>query len=247
MEIQHTLKKYGLSEHEITVYLNLLKHVESTVFDIAKETKIPRPTVYRVLSSLENMNLVSMWKKNNVAYFTAESPQQLIKILDEKKELISKVLPDMFDLRKHKELVPTAKIYTGTEGLKIVWDDILDTAQTQHLKEIHAISHPDITEYLPKYFKEWLERREKLGVFAHLITRSQEDAAVPVMQNNAFRETRVLPSGTSIDGIIDIYGTKIAFFSLTGGEIYSIIIESATMAHMLRSFFMATWKLLEKK
>ncbi len=246
MNIQGTLKKYGFSEHETAVYTCLLKQVEATAFKLAKETSIPRATTYRVLDALKNMNLVSSWRKNNVAYYTAESPKRLIKILDEKREMIQEILPEILNMRNTDSFIPAAKIYEGTEGMKIVWDDILDTAEAQHLKVIHAISHPGILEYLPKYFPGWLKRREKLGVFSYLITSESKVLNDFIMLNNHFRETRLLPSTSPIKGTIDIYGNKIAFFSLKDKQIYSIILESPTIAEMLRQFFVSTWQLLEK-
>lgn len=244
MNVERTLVKYGFSDHEAAVYLGLLKHVETTAFVLAKETRIPRATVYRVLDSLKAMNVVTSWKKNNIAYFTAENPKRLIKILEEKREMIDSILPEMLKARGVDRFIPAAKIYEGKEGLKIVWDDILDTAEAQGLKEIHAISHLGILEYLPKYFPEWLKRREKLGVFSYLITTHSNELVNPTLQTNRYRETRVLPSDSPVKGTIDIYGDKIAFFSLKDGQIYSIIVESATLAEVLRQFFISTWQLL---
>jgi hypothetical protein len=198
-----------------------------------------------VLDSLKNQNLVSSWKKNNIAYFTAESPKLLIKILEEKTEMINSILPEIINMRGLDKFIPTARIYEGKEGLKIVWDDILDTAEIKGFKEIHAISHLGILNYLPRYFMNWLKRREKLGVFSYLITTKTNELSNPSMQSNHLRETRVLPSNSPMKGTIDIYGDKIAFFSLKDGQIYSIILESPTMAEMLRQFFISTWQLLE--
>ncbi len=246
MNIENILTKYGFSAHEATIYLGLLRHTETTAFVLAKETSIARATVYRVLDALKSQNLVSSWKKNNIAYFTAESPKRLIKILEEKTQMINSILPEIINIRGLDKLNPTAKIYEGKEGLKIVWDDILDTAEAKGFKEIHAISHLGILNYLPKYFPNWLKRREKLGVFSYLITTQTDQLSNPSLQSNHLRETRVLPSDSPIKGTIDIYGDKIAFFSLKDDQIYSIILESPTMAEVLRQFFISTWQLLGK-
>lgn len=246
MNIKNILTKYGFSEHEAIIYLTLLKHTETTAFVLAKQTTIARATVYRVLDSLKNQNVVSSWKKNNIAYFTAESPRRLVKILEEKTEMINSILPEIINMRGLDKFIPSARIYEGKEGLKIVWDDILDTAEVKGFKEIHAISHLGILNYLPKYFPNWLNRREKLGVFSYLITTQTSELSNPSLQSNHLRETRVLPSDSPIKGTIDIYGDKIAFFSLKDDQIYSIILESSAIAEVLRQFFVSTWQLLGK-
>ncbi|MEI6553766.1 MAG: helix-turn-helix domain-containing protein [bacterium] len=245
MKIENILTKYGLTEQETTIYLSLLKHVEATAFQLAKETGIPRATTYRILDSLRAMKMVSVWKKNNISYFNAESPKRLLNLLDEKKELLNSILPEIMNLRKIDTLTPTTKIFEGKEGLKIAWDDILDTAERKDLREIHAISGLDVLKYLPRYFPEWLKRREKLGVFSYVIARKTDSASDPTLVKNRLRETRILPTGAIGNGTIDIYGDKIAFFSLKDEQIYSIILESPSIAEFLRNFFISAWGLLE--
>lgn len=189
--------------------------------------------------------MVSVWEKNNISYFSAESPNRLFKLLDEKKEMINSVLPEIMNLRQMNSMTPAAKIYEGKEGLKIVWDDILDTAEREGFREIHAISGLDVLKYLPKYFPEWLKRREKLGVFSYVITKQTDSITDQTLIKNHLRETRVMPMGLMGNGTIDIYGDKIAFFSLKDGQIYSIILESPSMAEFLRNFFISTWGLLK--
>jgi sugar-specific transcriptional regulator TrmB len=245
MKIENILTKYGLTEHETLIYICLLKHVEATAFTLAKETHIPRATTYRILDSLKEMKMVSVWKKNNISYFSAESPNRLLKLLDEKKEMLNSILPEMMNLRQIDSLTPATRIYEGKEGLKIVWDDILDTAEKQGLREIHAISGLDVLKYLPRYFPEWLKRREKLGVFSYVITKETNPSTDSTLVKNRLRETRVMPMGLMGNGTIDIYGNKVAFFSLKDGQIYSIILESPSIAEFLRNFFISTWGLLK--
>jgi hypothetical protein len=165
--------------------------------------------------------------------------------LDEKKEMLNSILPEMMNLRQIDSLTPATRIYEGKEGLKIVWDDILDTAEKQGLREIHAISGLDVLKYLPRYFPEWLKRREKLGVFSYVITKETNPSTDSTLVKNRLRETRVMPMGLMGNGTIDIYGNKVAFFSLKDGQIYSIILESPSIAEFLRNFFISTWGLLK--
>jgi sugar-specific transcriptional regulator TrmB len=247
MNINRILNKYGFSENEVSVYTCLLKFTEISAFRIADYTKLPRTSVYHILNSLINQGLISSWKKNNVKYFTAESPNRLIKIIEEKKELIKSILPDMLNMRDLGDNAPTARLYTGVEGIKIVWDDILDTLEKKNIKELYAVTHSKMFTHLPKYFPLWIKRREKLAIFTYAITTNIEENKNPSMITNKFRETRLLPSDSPIRGTIDIYANKIAFFSTKDNEVYSIIIESNTISEVLKQFFMSTWQLLGEK
>lgn len=247
MNINKILEKYGLTDSESSVYLCLLKYTEASAFRVAEETKIPRTSVYHTLKSLENQGLVSSWRKNNIQYFSAESPKRLIKILKDKEEMINNILSEMLNIRGTGDLIPTAKLYTGPEGMKIVWDDILETLERKNIRVLHAITHHRIFDHLPKFFPEWVKRREGLGIKTLAITTDIEENRKSNMVTNNLRETRLLPSDSPIQGTIDIYANKIAFFSTKGKEIYSIIIESDSIAEVMRQFFLSTWQLLGKE
>ena len=244
MNIQKILKNSVFTENEAAIYTALLKHSESTAFHLAKETEIARTTTYHTLEALQAQNYVSSWKKNNVIYYTAESPNQILKLQEEKQRMIKSILPELLQLRGRGSLLPAAKLYMGVKGVKFVWDDILETLERDNIRELRAFSSLDAMNVLPKYFPEWLKRREKLNIFSYLITASEKDLDDPSLKSNQFRETRLLPSDSPF-GTLDIYGNKIAFLSFKEKEIYAIIIESPAVANMLRSLFIATWKLLE--
>ena len=74
MSLIKKLEKYGLNEREAKVLVSLYSNRDATSFKISKETGIPKTTVYDILDSLLNKKLVSSWKKNNVTYYFAESP-----------------------------------------------------------------------------------------------------------------------------------------------------------------------------
>ncbi|MCX6716070.1 MAG: hypothetical protein NT077_03590 [Candidatus Taylorbacteria bacterium] len=247
MSIQKTLQICGFSDNEAIVYTALIKHSESTAFKVSKETGIARTTAYHTLEALERQHYVSSWKKNNVIYYTAESPNLLLKIQREKEELMKSILPDLLNMRGQGSLLPAAKLYMGVEGVKFVWNDILDTLEKDNIHELHAFSNLDAVKVLPRFFPSWLKRREKLRIYSYLITASNQSPSDPDLVGNEYRETRLLPSDFPVSGTLDIYSNKTAFFSFKEKEIYGIIIESPAIAHMLRNLFISMWKLLEKK
>ncbi|MDB5259693.1 MAG: transcriptional regulator [Candidatus Taylorbacteria bacterium] len=247
MNTQKILKECGFSENEATLYTALLKYAEATAFSLAKETGIARTTAYHTLDSLMHQKYVSSWKKNNVVYYSAESPNRLVKMQQEKEAKMRSIVPELMDIRGHGMLVPAAKLYTGIDGVKFVWEDILETLEQENNRELHAFSNLDMMKVLPKYFPNWLKRREKLKIYSYLITASSSGPKDPGLVTNAYRETRMLPSHSPINGTLDIYGKKTAFFSFKENEIYAIIIESPAIATMLRNLFISTWELLGAK
>jgi sugar-specific transcriptional regulator TrmB len=236
-----SLISYGLTHNEAKIYLVLLKKIEAPVFEIAKETAIPRATVYITLEKMKEATLVSSLKKNNVLYYTPESTNRLKALLLEKQKTLEEILPELNALVNTDKEKPNTRIYIGEEGIKIVLDDILETMQQEKLHTLLAASHSEIMRYFPKYFPNWLKRRETLGIRSKLILPEKERAD-HIFEPNTLRETRFLPDRFPYEATIEIYGKKIAVFSLKDGEMYSIIIESRPAVEIVTQFFLFAWE-----
>lgn len=244
MEIKQALEQYGFTKNEANIYIHLLKHIEATAFDIAKATDIPRSTVYITLESLKKGGFISQFKKNNVAYFTTESPNRLINSLRQKEEVIERIMPEIRALTAQNIDAPVAKLYTGINGIKIGLEDILETLKNKKIKQIIATSQPDLLEYLPKYFPNWLKQREDLGVFTKLILPAN---ASDYLKSNKLREVRYLDKKFPFTCSVTIYGDRIAFFSLEENEPYCLIVQSKAVNVMFTQFFLFSWEILESK
>ena len=240
-QIEKALELYGFTENESAVYVALLKKLEATAFEVAKSTEIPRATVYLTLESLRKQGFILQIRKNNVAYFTPESPNQLLHLLKRKEEIVNGVMPQIRALAGRQIDTPVAKLYVGIEGIKSGFQDILETLKEQKIKQILATSQPEMMEYLPKYFPNWLKSREDLGVFTKLILPA---TAQNYLQTNPLREVRYLPEKFPFDCAVTIYGNKIAFFSVKDDEPYCVVVESKSIAEMFTQFFSFSWEML---
>ena len=245
MSIEKDLIKYGLNEREALVYISLLKLSDSTAFLIAKDVDLPRTTVYETLEDLKRKGLLSVWKKNNVNYYSPESPNVLLKQHKEKEELLNSVVPELFSYIKMNGKVPSAKFYTGKEGVKIVLDDVIERSIDQKLNIIHSIIRPEFNDYFPKIMTEWIQRREEKNIYIQIIIPD-----IPVDEKklsyfkNDLRETRVMKKDYPLGSSIFIYGNKTALFSLEDNQMYATVIESAPFSSMFKSMFGAVWDTL---
>lgn len=245
-KIKSTLEDYGLDANEIAIYLFLIENQDKPAYIIAKETIIPRTTVYKTLDILIKKGLASSWIKNGVKHFSAENPNTLKRILDEKRQQIEEVLPELSNMFSSISLHPSAKLYEGKEGVKQVFEYMLDTIKSKKLKRVYVYSDNQLTEQLPKYFRSWRNRKNKTDAYTYLIV-PHGTPMNPDYSSDKHRETRVLPQEFPFDGSIDICGSVIAFFSFKEKELYSVVIDSKIIADMLTQFFMYMWSTLQKK
>lgn len=250
MNITQSLEKLGLDSRQAELYTSLLKQPkgsEMTAFTIAEKAGMPRSTVYLVLGELTKKGLVSSYKKNNVLHYLVENPNRLANELDEKKDLLSSLLPALQSLSKENAFTPSVRTYTGAEGVRTVFDEIYDPKHLPGM-EFHSISHPKLIQYMPKKFWEYMELKKKYNVHTKMMlsTKFSADKTPKEYVSDAHRETRFLSTPLSFEGTFIIYGKKTALFSHKDNEVYSMIIDSPAITEMLDGIFMCLWNLVPK-
>ena len=122
--LEKYLQEIGLNEKEAAVYLALLSVENSSVLDLAKRTKIKRPTVYIVLETLSKKGLVSETTVGNKTHYQAEPPERLAtyvenqKIyLDEQSKRLKDVIPQIKSVQREGGEKPIVKYFEGKEGI----------------------------------------------------------------------------------------------------------------------------------
>ncbi len=244
-KLTQSLISYGLTDNEALIYICLLKKLEATVFEISKETAIPRPTVYITLEKMKANKLVSMLRKNNVQYYTPENPSRLKMIINEKEAILNAVLPELNAIIDTDIEKPDVRIYTGASGVKIVLEDILEVMNSCDERVLLAASRSEILDRFPNYFPEWVKRRESLKIKTKLILPESERKTHAFEPNEA-RDVRYLPDNFGFKAMVEIYANKMAVFNLKEDEIYSIVIESEPVVQTFRQFFNFAWEQLGK-
>lgn len=128
-----TLEEFGLTENEVKVYLEALKHEEVSPFKIARLTGVPRTTVYDIMMSLALKGLLELNQSKGLekqeTKIKAVNPSILRSILAKRKEKLVRLDVDIVDilpqLKKdfHKtESNAEHRFYSGIEGVREVFD-----------------------------------------------------------------------------------------------------------------------------
>ena len=96
--IELELRKLGLTEKEVRVYLASLELGPSSVLNIAQKTGLARPTTYEIVKSLENKGLFAETKQKKKRYFVAQSPERILGLLRVQKEKLKKKRENLLEL-----------------------------------------------------------------------------------------------------------------------------------------------------
>ena len=104
------LQQFGLSEKEARVYMALLEIGEASIGLITKKSGVKRTTVYDVIEELKVSSLVGMIKKEKKTLYFAEDPRSLEGKLEERKESLKRMLPELLSIANFKN--QTSKLAT---------------------------------------------------------------------------------------------------------------------------------------
>ncbi|MEA3463482.1 MAG: helix-turn-helix domain-containing protein [Patescibacteria group bacterium] len=115
--MREDLKKLGLTENEIKIYLSLLKVGETPVGGVVNDLKWHRQLVYNALDSLEKRNMVIKIMKNKIYHFKIADPQIIVENLQKQKliaERLSKNIATELKKSRHEHGI---NIYDGREKI----------------------------------------------------------------------------------------------------------------------------------
>jgi len=233
------LIQYGLSEPEANTYLICLKTGQATANRIAELADSPRSTIYDILERLKNLGLISTCIIDNKTNFIANSPETLLVLLNEKKDSIKKVLPDLDKMYKQVGEKPKAEVFQGKTAILKLFDEILSNAKELYVVGSQGNALEKIGYHPEKFRIRRLERKIKIK---QILEDSKEARSV---EPDKYTEVRFLKSlSDSKEGtfIFDDYVYHIIFQY----EISAIKIKSKDHADTVKISFNEMWKLAKK-
>src|SRR3989344_2922917 len=127
--IQEILRKIGLTEEEVNIYILLLRKGNSKATILSKELGVARTTVYRFLASLHDKGLTGENIQNNVKYFYAVDPERIPEIIEERAEELREKISELKALENRDFEKVKVELYKGKEGMKTVMRGVLREAK----------------------------------------------------------------------------------------------------------------------
>lgn len=243
------LRKIGLTENEIKIYLDLLKSGSSTTYDIGKRTGIYRVHVYDKLEQLMNKGLVTHIYRGAKKFFQATSPEKLKQYLEDKKrdlelqdEALSLILPELDAMANLPKEDTFVEVFKGEQGLKYFLKDIIKAG-----KEVlvTGIDDQKYQEALPIFMKQYFRDLKKSRIKERIITVKRDGifvfgkALAPTTKYRFIEATQFNPTNTFV------YGNKVVIVTW-GSPVTAVMIKNNEVADTYRSHFEHLWKIASK-
>lgn len=225
------LEDIGLTRNQSKVYLALLKLGSATAQNIIKESGMHRSPVYDSLEKLREKGLVSSIVKDFKQYFSIISPKRLYSYLEEKKQALTEAMPELEQLEGMKKEEINASIYKGKEGLKTIHSEMLKVGKDIRVLGAKALIYSELQYFLPNFEKEREKKKMKW------ICLWDKEQAKQMITNKRLVEGKVLPQGADSNGVVNIFGDKVAIVLWEEKYPTGFLIENKDIADSFRKWF----------
>jgi len=245
--------KFGLTKNEQDIYLFLLENGSSIASIVGKRLDIKRVTVYAALETLNKKGLINSYQKNNVTYFEAISPEEIVEICERKiekdlelKKQAERALTELKSIENKRvkpvfEIKGKIKYYQGLEAVKQLINETLKEGPKEQLcfglNQYH-------TENLWDDWKDYTKRRAAIGMHVRSIQPDTKAAkAYKKRDKEELRVTKLIPN-KKFPAVceLNIIGDMIAIFTSHGDEPSGMKMYNKDMAQVLKSLFELAWE-----
>jgi len=242
------LKKIGLTDNEITIYLALLQGGSSTAYQLGQKTGIYRVHVYDKLEQLMKKGLVTSNYQAAKKFFQATPPDKIKQFIEEKKKTIeeqeseiNEILPELNKLLANPKEDTKVEVFKGTEGLKYFLKDIIKTAKEVLVSGIDDAKYNDaLPVFMKQYFRDL--RLNKIKERVITLPKPEFMFSKDLAQTTEYRflsEQQFNPANTFV------YHNRVVIVNW-GTPVIAIMIQNKTLAQTYKNYFEQLWKIAKK-
>ncbi|MFQ5620686.1 MAG: TrmB family transcriptional regulator [Candidatus Nanoarchaeia archaeon] len=245
------LRRLGLSEKEIELYLICIKTGESTANRIAELARLARSTTYDVLEKLRHKGFITTFVKDKKTYFLANNPEVILTSIEEKKKskikefedqesALQGIIPELKLMQHQINKKPVAEVFEGKVSISRVLDEIVENAEYIKImgNQENAIKKID---YRTDRFR--MKRKERDVKVYQLLEDSPEARREKI---DKFTKVRFIKSISKSKDAIFIYNDTTVHLILAE-EISAIRIKSKEYTQAQEICFDELWSVAKQK
>ncbi len=241
------LREIGLQGNEAKIYLTLLSLGTNPVSTIAKKAGLNRCTCYAVIERLIQKGFAGQIIKNNLAFFSAVDPVNILNHLknrhlelEKKINILGKSLTHLQRVKNDRPERPKVVFFDNAAGLRNIMEDSLNSCG-----ELRAYaSLNELQNMLPDYFPEYYARRTRKKIPVRAIYPASEVSYLHKLRDQQeLRQSRLVPKEFDFHLDILIYDNKVAITSLKAK--FGILIENREMYEAQKRIFDLIWNATE--
>jgi len=241
------LVQNGFTPKEAKVYMSILEYGQATMSMIARKTKLERPTVYDIVSRLENKGYANTIKTKGIKQVTVTPPNIIIESIKNSLNQAEQILPDLMEMAYKSPIKPRIKFYEGKKGLKQVLTEYSLAYDETYVFSDYSTYPRDVLAFI--YKKIIPERIRRNSFTKMLVINNPKHIDVKKNEKKYFQEHRLInfPTGTGLENLeVLLWENKIGFLSFGNNEMFGMIIESKSISQMLKNVHCLIWQNSDK-
>jgi len=242
--------QFGLTEGESKVYLALLSIGETTISNLVHISKMQKSSVYFCLERLLSKGLANFILKNNKKHFQASPPNRLFGLLDSKEKEIElqrkelgTMMPQMLTLGSNAKKVQNVKFFTGWNGMKTAFDDILSTLKEGDMYYVFGVATvPSVFLRFRRFIGSFHRKRSAKGIILRILVNEENRGTIGADRKKEKPvKVKFLSKEFITPAVINVYGDK-TLIAIWIDEPAAIMIENKSSADSFRNYFKLLWK-----
>ncbi len=247
MNFEELFRRLGCPKHTEKVYTDLLTHPVSTPTEIETRAKLHRPVVYRTLSSLLELNLISETKEGKRSVYSARGPQSIkrafLDVYADVNTAIEQKFSGYVSEEKDQDVLGAVQVFSGPDAVTKVYEDII--AHTKKGETWYRYTSEQdldfVNSLLPKGYRK--DRDHKKLERKVISNRSSASQKKPRLE----RFIKIIDqdhTGAGFDQnfIQLVYGSKLAFIDLN--KMHAFVISNKNLAEFQKVIFRKLYKKL---
>lgn len=241
------LKKLGLSDKQIAVYVALLTLGSGSVRTIGVAAKVNRGTTYDILRALVADGLVSYIHKDKKQFFIIESPAQLTNLIKKQNAQLeisaaelAEAMPEFLSVHKRGGEKPVVRYFEGKAGIRALLTDILAVMSAEKIKQYFVYSSSSVRDELRACYPQFSHDRISKKIWVKAIAVGDGGSTHGLDERKWLSKTEGSPTYTLV------YAGHVAHVAKdAGGLLVGVIIQNQAMYESQRQIFEALWARLK--
>ncbi len=240
------LRKIGLTQSEIAVYLALLELGATTTGPLIKEASIASGKAYLVLDKLIAKGLVTYTVRHARKEFHAKDPARLLEYHQQLQQEqvnvaheLEQLIPWLQEKYHHQQEKVFAEVYEGLSAFKTFHKLMLD--QVQKGDTIYVFGVPrEANERYNTYFQNWNVKRVEKEINLCILYNSDNKTYGKQRSMLAYTQVRYMKDSQQTPAWVDVFGNHVATLSIQGTP-RCFLIKDKAIAQSYLQYFLTLW------
>jgi sugar-specific transcriptional regulator TrmB len=240
--ILDTLAALGLTSSQSLLYVSGLKLGKTTVINLAKESGLKRPTVYRLLEELITARLFIKVEQGWKVYYEAAHPKSLYQLLGYKTQLLDTNFASINNLYTAKNTAGF-QYYEGLKEIKVLYQQIL--SEVEFMQDYLVLGNHDLFLSLDKaFFESFIRDRNNKNPNIKMVFPESEVAREAIKyQDRPNVQIKLMQNANIYKQNIIITPTKVIIHNLEQPT-SAIVLSQENIVVSFKSLFYMIWGLM---